>query len=83
MTKKPLTAYDPNSPRSRLAISDLVMPYRNASAFEVGDRTQYNPKSVFRSMYQSQMCWHDCHDYVSNPGIVAQRARWRRTRTQD
>ena len=38
MNYKPLTTYDPASYRSRLAIGNIVMPHKNMSIVEIGDR---------------------------------------------
>ena len=83
MTKKPLTAYNPNSYRSRLPSADVVMPYKNASVVEIGDRSSYNPKSTFRSTYRAQMAAYNPDTFVSNQGIVAESTRWHKKRIQD
>jgi len=38
MSHKPLGSYDPNSYRSRLAIGGVIMPHKNKSIVEIGDR---------------------------------------------
>ena len=38
MNYKPLTKYDPLSYRSRLATGGIVMPHKNMSILEIGDR---------------------------------------------
>ena len=38
MPTKPLTKYDPNSYRNRLATGGIIMPHKNKSIVEIGDR---------------------------------------------
>jgi len=38
MNHKPLSSYDPNCYRSRLAIGGVIMPHKNKSIIEIGDR---------------------------------------------
>ena len=38
MNYKPLLKYDPNSSRNRLASGGIVMPHKNMSVVEIGDR---------------------------------------------
>lgn len=38
MTKKPLIAYHPTSYRNRLPTSTVIMPHKNKSIVEIGDR---------------------------------------------
>lgn len=38
MTNKPLGKYDPNSYRNRLATGDVIMPHKNNSVVQIGDR---------------------------------------------
>ena len=38
MNYKPLSKYDPNSYRNRLATGGIVMPHKNMSLVEIGDR---------------------------------------------
>ena len=83
MPTKPLTAYTPNSYRSRLPIADLVMPYKNASTVEIGDRSSYNPASTFRTTNRAQLGAYNLHNYTSNQGIVAERVKWEKRRRQD
>ena len=83
MPKKPLTAYTPNAYRSRLPAPDVVMPYKNASVVEIGDRSSYNPKSAFRTTNRAQLTAYNPHSFVSNQGIVAEHTKWSRKRLQD
>ena len=41
MGNKPLTRYDPNSARNRLAQAEVVMPYKNSSQITIGDRSSF------------------------------------------
>ena len=83
MPKKPLTAYTPNAYRSRLPAADVVMPYKNASVVEIGDRSSYNPKSTFRTTNRANLTAYNPHAFVSNPGIVAAATQWNKRRVQD
>ena len=38
MTKKPLVPYNPTSYRNRLPTSSVIMPHKNKSIVEIGDR---------------------------------------------
>ena len=38
MNYKPLSKYDPSSHRNRLATGGIVMPHKNMSVIEIGDR---------------------------------------------
>ena len=38
MSNKPLGKYDPNSYRNRLATGGIIMPHKNKSIVEIGDR---------------------------------------------
>ena len=44
---KPLERYDPNAPRSRMPEPTIVMPYKNSSQVQIGDRsTSYKRQYV-------------------------------------
>ena len=83
MAKKPLTAYNPSCFRSRLPSADVVMPYKNASVVEIGDRSSYNPRSTFRTTYKASMQVYNPNDFVSNPGIASAKVKWTHLRTAD
>lgn len=83
MHKKPLCPYDPTSYRSRLPIPDLVMPYKNASTVEIGNRTAVSAKSQFRTTYSANMTGFNFYEYASNQGIVSEKTKWKKLRTQD
>jgi len=38
MVHKPLVTYDPNSYRNRLPVGGVIMPHKNKSVVEIGDR---------------------------------------------
>ena len=42
MNYKPLAKYDPSSYRSRLATGGIVMPHKNMSIVEIGDRRYFS-----------------------------------------
>jgi len=44
MTKKPLVPYNPTSYRNRLPTSTVIMPHKNKSVVEIGDRGTVNRK---------------------------------------
>lgn len=83
MAKKPLAPYNPDSFRSRLPSADFVAPYKNASQVEIGDRSSYNSKSVFRTTNQALHSKRDMTDYTSNQGIIAEKTKWHKTRSSD
>ena len=49
MSRKPLTAYNPNAKRSQLPQATIVMPYKNSSQVVIGDRSSHN-KTHFTSL---------------------------------
>lgn len=83
MNQKPLVPYDPNSYRNRLPSADYVAPYRNASQFEIGDRTACSAKSVFRTTNKALMTSKNILEGLTNQGIIAEKTKWHKTRTLD
>ena len=83
MRQKPLQPYNPSSFRSRLPTADMVMPYRNASIVEIGDRSSYNPRSVFKTTYKTFMVPSSFNNFGSNQGIIAAKAKWTHLRLKD
>lgn len=83
MEKKPLMPYHPESYRSRLPQPDFIAPYKNASQVEIGDRSSYNSKSVFRTTYQAMLFKPNMNDYTTNQGIIAEKTKWTKTRIND
>jgi len=75
MKKKPLVPYSPDSRRSRLSYDERVMPYFNQETLEIGDRSGYKSKTVFKTSYQTFM--RPLHPFQSsNPGINSERTKW-------
>mmetsp|Transcript_7831 Transcript_7831/g.1020 ORF Transcript_7831/g.1020 Transcript_7831/m.1020 type:complete len:101 (-) Transcript_7831:32-334(-) len=83
MGKKPLVPYHPDSYRSRLPSSDFIVPYKNTSQVEIGDRSSYNPKSQFRTTNMALMNPPNMTDMTSNGGVIAERTKWTRKRAED
>ncbi|OMJ68238.1 hypothetical protein SteCoe_34384 [Stentor coeruleus] len=83
MPTKPLVPYNPNSYRSRLPSADYVAPYRNASQFEIGDRTACSAKTVFRTSNQSLLVSKNILEGLTNQGIIAEKTKWHKLRTLD
>lgn len=80
MEKKPLVKYDPNSFRSRLPTVDYVIPYKNTSQIEIGDRSSLSTASQFKTSYQSNMTSHNMRDFTSNSGTIARMTKWHKSR---
>ncbi|OMJ92597.1 hypothetical protein SteCoe_4607 [Stentor coeruleus] len=83
MPNKPLVPYNPNSYRSRLPSADYVAPYRNASQFEIGDRTACSAKTVFRTSNQALLVSKNILEGLTNQGIIAEKTKWHKFRTLD
>lgn len=83
MAKKPLVPYNPDSYRSRLPSADFVAPYRNASQFEIGDRTAASAKTVFRTTNQSLLTSKNILEGLTNQGIISEKTKWNKKRTLD
>lgn len=83
MPSKPLMPYDPNSYRSRLPSADYVAPYRNASQFEIGDRSACSAKAVFRTTNQALLVSKNILEGLTNQGIISEKTKWHKTRTLD
>lgn len=77
MDKKPLQKYDPLSYRSRIAIEDAPVPYKNASIVDFQDGIHTVHKKRFhtnnRIFYTGEPC-----DPRSNQGILAENTHFRR-----
>mmetsp|Transcript_138628 Transcript_138628/g.345758 ORF Transcript_138628/g.345758 Transcript_138628/m.345758 type:complete len:149 (+) Transcript_138628:129-575(+) len=76
MSRKPLTAYNPNAPRSRLAAEDAPVPLKNASTIEFRDRfCVHNRRFVttHKNHYTGEQA-----DLRSNPGMIADSTRLKR-----
>jgi hypothetical protein len=83
MPTKPLVAYHPDSYRSRLPSADYVTPYRNASQFEIGDRTATSAKAVFRTTNQALLVSRNILEGLSNQGIISEKTKWHKRRALD
>jgi len=69
MSKKPLVPYDSLSYRNRLPISTVIMPHKNKSIVEIGDRSSVNRKqwtSTAMDNYKKPKVFP-----VSNTGILS------------
>lgn len=78
MDKKPLVPYDPNAYRSRLAIDDAPVPYKNASTIEFNGGIGMCHKKRFTTTHQTQFTGEPC-DPRSNQGILSESTKFRRT----
>eukprot|EP00440_Ansanella_granifera_P037442 gb/GFBE01040623.1/.p1 GENE.gb/GFBE01040623.1/~~gb/GFBE01040623.1/.p1 ORF type:complete len:165 (+),score=29.30 gb/GFBE01040623.1/:1-495(+) len=76
MPNKPLRAYSPLAPRSRLAVEDPPIPFKSASSIRFGGGL-HNDKHRFVTTHQSFFTGEPC-DLRSNPGILSQHATFRR-----
>lgn len=83
MPSKPLVPYNPNSYRNRLPSVDFVAPYRNASQFEIGNRTECSAQSVFKTTNQALLVNKNILDGLTNQGIIAEKTKWHKTRALD
>lgn len=75
MDTKPLSAYNPESYRNRLPVTDANIPSRNGSQVVLGDRGQRDTKhyvSVSKNTYGN----FGKVDPVSNPGILSERTMY-------
>jgi len=75
MSKKPLTAYDPNSKRSQLPQPTIVMPYKNSSQVVIGDRSSHD-RNHFLSLNRQYQKVPDLKEATTNGGILAERVKW-------
>jgi hypothetical protein len=83
MPGKPLVPYHPNSYRSRLPSADYVAPYRNASQFEIGDRSANSAKTVFRTTNRALFVSKNVLEGLTNQGIISEKTKWHKLRTLD
>merc|ERR1740117_1220882 len=77
MDRKPLVPYNPNSYRSRLAIDDAPVPYKNASTIQFNDGIHTCHKKRFNSTHGNMFTGEPC-DPRSNPAIIADAVKIRR-----
>ena len=76
MPGKQLERYHPDSYRSRMPEPSVVMPYKNSSQIQIGDRsTQY--KRQYVTSYANSFK-ESSSDVISNQGIVCEKKKWQR-----
>merc|ERR1712151_144381 len=73
MARKPLGAYHPNAPRSRLPQPTIVMPYKNSSQIVIGDRSSYYKRQFVTT--SANTFSGKAAPITSNPGIVSEVCR--------
>lgn len=73
MGKKPLMPYNPDSCRSRMPITGVVMGLNNRSYITIGDRGLINRKQ-WSSTYRDCFRWPRMSP-ISNPGIISDMAK--------
>mmetsp|Transcript_43318 Transcript_43318/g.137767 ORF Transcript_43318/g.137767 Transcript_43318/m.137767 type:complete len:160 (-) Transcript_43318:71-550(-) len=78
MDRKPLTPYDPNSHRSRLAVDDAPIPYKNASTVHFNDGMYTCEKRRFMTTNNVHFTGEPC-DPRSNHGIISHSTKFRRS----
>eukprot|EP00746_Dinoflagellata_sp_MGD_P007162 gnl/MRDRNA2_/MRDRNA2_114131_c0_seq1.p1 gnl/MRDRNA2_/MRDRNA2_114131_c0~~gnl/MRDRNA2_/MRDRNA2_114131_c0_seq1.p1 ORF type:complete len:167 (+),score=25.49 gnl/MRDRNA2_/MRDRNA2_114131_c0_seq1:72-572(+) len=78
MDRKPLSAYDPLSYRSRLAVEDAPVPYKNASIVNFHDGIHTCHKKRFNTTNQTFFTGEPC-DPRSNQGILSEFQKFRNT----
>eukprot|EP00929_Paragymnodinium_shiwhaense_P033930 TRINITY_DN18536_c0_g1_i1.p1 TRINITY_DN18536_c0_g1~~TRINITY_DN18536_c0_g1_i1.p1 ORF type:complete len:166 (-),score=10.31 TRINITY_DN18536_c0_g1_i1:236-733(-) len=77
MDRKPLTPYEPNSHRSRLALDDAPVPYKNSSAIEFNAGIHCCHKKRFLTSSQLAYTGEPC-DPRSNQGMISESVKWQR-----
>jgi len=77
MDKKPLQTYDPLAYRSRIAIEDAPVPYKNASIVDFQDGMHTCHAKRFHTNHRTFFTGEPC-DPRSNQGILAENTQFRR-----
>eukprot|EP00437_Effrenium_voratum_P037063 CAMPEP_0181474800 /NCGR_PEP_ID=MMETSP1110-20121109/40850_1 /TAXON_ID=174948 /ORGANISM="Symbiodinium sp., Strain CCMP421" /LENGTH=186 /DNA_ID=CAMNT_0023600007 /DNA_START=20 /DNA_END=580 /DNA_ORIENTATION=- len=77
MDRKPLMPYTPNAFRSRLAVDDAPVPYKNSSTIEFDDGIHTCHKRRFQTTNMTFYTGEPC-DPRSNQGVIADHTRFRR-----
>eukprot|EP00440_Ansanella_granifera_P067626 gb/GFBE01073361.1/.p1 GENE.gb/GFBE01073361.1/~~gb/GFBE01073361.1/.p1 ORF type:complete len:189 (+),score=22.63 gb/GFBE01073361.1/:1-567(+) len=77
MDRKPLMPYDPNAFRSRLAVDDAPVPYKNSSTIEFSDGIHTCHKRRFQTTNSTFYTGEPC-DPRSNAAVIADEVRFRR-----
>jgi len=75
MDRKPLTPYAMHSHRSRLAVDDAPVPYKNASTIEFNGGIHTCHKKRFMTTNSLAFTGEPC-DPRSNPGIVSESVKF-------
>eukprot|EP00746_Dinoflagellata_sp_MGD_P124221 gnl/MRDRNA2_/MRDRNA2_58807_c0_seq1.p1 gnl/MRDRNA2_/MRDRNA2_58807_c0~~gnl/MRDRNA2_/MRDRNA2_58807_c0_seq1.p1 ORF type:complete len:163 (-),score=30.64 gnl/MRDRNA2_/MRDRNA2_58807_c0_seq1:45-533(-) len=78
MDSKPLCPYDPLSYRSRLAVEDAPVPYKNASIVNFHDGIHTCHKKRFVTTHQTHFTGEPC-DPRSNQGVKSEATKFRRS----
>lgn len=78
MDRKPLRPYDPLDYRSRIAIEDIPVPYKNASIVDFNDGIHTCHKKRFNTNHRTFYTGEPC-DPRSNQGILAENQVFRKT----
>eukprot|EP00933_Yihiella_yeosuensis_P061087 TRINITY_DN63915_c0_g1_i1.p1 TRINITY_DN63915_c0_g1~~TRINITY_DN63915_c0_g1_i1.p1 ORF type:complete len:235 (-),score=26.30 TRINITY_DN63915_c0_g1_i1:381-983(-) len=77
MDRKPLMPYHPNAFRSRLAIEDCPVPYKNASTIDFNDGIHTCRKRRFVTTNSVHFGGEPC-DPRTNQGVISEEVRFRR-----
>lgn len=78
MDKKPLRPYDPLDYRSRIAIEDIPVPYKNASIIDFNEGIHTCVKKRFNTNHRTFYTGEPC-DPRTNQGILAENQIFRKT----
>eukprot|EP00927_Polykrikos_kofoidii_P076972 TRINITY_DN73970_c0_g1_i1.p1 TRINITY_DN73970_c0_g1~~TRINITY_DN73970_c0_g1_i1.p1 ORF type:complete len:163 (+),score=16.67 TRINITY_DN73970_c0_g1_i1:83-571(+) len=81
MDNKPLIPYSPNAQRSRLAIDDPPVPFKNASTIEFSDGIHTCHKKRFVTTHMVHYAG-EATDPRSNPGIISHGVKFRNTQRE-
>eukprot|EP00927_Polykrikos_kofoidii_P048830 TRINITY_DN43023_c0_g1_i1.p1 TRINITY_DN43023_c0_g1~~TRINITY_DN43023_c0_g1_i1.p1 ORF type:complete len:162 (-),score=20.73 TRINITY_DN43023_c0_g1_i1:41-526(-) len=81
MDRKPLVPYSPNAPRSRLAIDDAPVPFKNASTIDFNDGIHTCHRKRFTTTGQL-FYTGEAADPRTNTGIVSEAVRLRNAHRQ-
>eukprot|EP00929_Paragymnodinium_shiwhaense_P075489 TRINITY_DN3859_c0_g1_i1.p2 TRINITY_DN3859_c0_g1~~TRINITY_DN3859_c0_g1_i1.p2 ORF type:complete len:163 (+),score=35.78 TRINITY_DN3859_c0_g1_i1:77-565(+) len=76
MDRKPLVPYDPNHARSRLAMDDAPVPYKNASTIDFNQGIHVAHKRRFNTMSQLAYTGEPV-DTRSNQGMLSETVKWK------
>merc|ERR1719456_437033 len=79
MDEKPLERYSPDASRSKNAMPDVSMPYKNSSCIQFDSGFHVCKQRAFATTSQLHMTG-EMEDPRSNPGILAQEHKYRKAR---